>query len=155
MINVMDNTLRFASTIAKLIEQCRNKYYTMPWIINTMGMTNYMGLKLMVLAIIYSQPTFLIQIDSKVAKKRFECSLEPQAIRLIYDSYKYDRLYRGVEFPEDLDYKFVITSFVEGSYKQDTSLSPRDERYLNFLAYFGDLMVANSRENILGIVPYV
>lgn len=154
MISVMDNISRFASAVAKLIEQCHAKYYAMPWIINTMGMTNNMGLKFIVLTILHAQPTFLVQIDSKVVKKRFECSLEPQAIRIVYENCKYDRLFRKISFPEDLDYKFMITSYVEGSFKQDTSLSPRDERYLNFLAYFGELKVTRKGEDFLGIVPY-
>ncbi|XP_075981658.1 polynucleotide 5'-hydroxyl-kinase nol9 [Anticarsia gemmatalis] len=152
MINTMDNTFRYAQAIAKLIGECRAKYPTMPWIVNTMGMTNHMGLKFLLLTIIHTQPTFLVQIDAKVMKKRFEVPLHPDAIRVLYDNNKYDRLFKGIELPDDLDYNFILTKHVEGSNKHDTSQSPKDERYLSFIAYFGELM--NTYDNFLGIIPY-
>lgn len=153
MINTMDNTFRYADAVAQLIQHCHTKYHSMPWIVNTMGMTNHMGLKFILLSIIHTRPTFLVQIDSKVMKKRFECSLEPDAVRMLYENYKYDTLFRRIQFPDSVNYNFILTRHIEGSYKPDTSLSPKDERYLNFLAYFGELMYKHI-DGFLGIVPY-
>lgn len=154
MINTMNNMFRYTSTVAKLIDYCRSKYNYMPWIVNTMGMTNNVGLKFILLAIIRIQPTFLVQIDSKVMKKRFECYLEPDVIRNLYESYKGDRLFKDVFVSEDLDYNFILTKHIGETYKPDTSLATREERYLNFLAYFGELMDKRS-SNFLENVPYI
>lgn len=125
----------------------------MPWIINTMGMCTQVGLKLILLIILQAQPTFLTQIDTKVVSKRFECHFKPNIVKDKYNNFKNDRFFRNVECP-NLDYTFILTQHPEGSVKHNTALSPKDQRYLNYLAYFGELMNIYKGTQLLGIVPY-
>ncbi|KAJ8717124.1 hypothetical protein PYW08_005523 [Mythimna loreyi] len=155
IINTMDNANRYVAAVTEVLAHCRSNqaYSTMPWIINTMGMTTQMGLKFILLTILHAQPTFLMQIDTKVVKKRFECLFKPNAVRNMYQNFKYDRFFRNVELPH-LDYTFILAQTPEGSDKHNTAVSPKDQRYLNFLAYFGELMNIYKGTQLLGIVPY-
>ncbi|XP_013187710.2 polynucleotide 5'-hydroxyl-kinase NOL9 [Amyelois transitella] len=157
MINTMDNPRRYAAAVAELVTHCREHeaYQRMPWIVNTMGMCNAMGLKFITHTIMHTQPTFLLQIDSKAAKKRFQCYLNPGTIKNIYnEEFKNDSLFKHVPVPEALEYSFFLCDSLEVVGKKDFSLAPRDERYLNYLAYFGDLLRAREEKALLGITPY-
>uniref|UniRef100_A0A2A4JRJ4 Polynucleotide 5'-hydroxyl-kinase NOL9 n=1 Tax=Heliothis virescens TaxID=7102 RepID=A0A2A4JRJ4_HELVI len=155
MINTMDNVDRFVSAITKVFAHCfsHGEYSSMPWIVNTMGMCTQMGFKFLLLTILKAQPTFLLQIDSKVPKKRFDCYLKPDAVREMVENFKDERFFRNVEVSK-LDYTFILTKHAEGADKHNTALSPKDQRYLNFLAYFGDLININKGAPLLAIVPY-
>lgn len=155
IINTMDNANRYVSAVTEVLVHCRSNqaYSSMPWIINTMGMCTQMGLKFVLVTILYAQPTFLMQIDTKVVKKRFECFFKPNAVRNMYQNLKYDRFFRNVELPH-LDYTFILAQTPEGSDKHNTAVSPKDQRYLNYLAYFGELMNIHKGAQLLGIVPY-
>ena len=155
MINTMDNVNRYAKAVQQLIAHCICKYHnsSMPWIINTMGLCTQMGLKFLIMTIIQAQPTFLVQIDSNVNKKRFECHLKPDIVKNKYREFKYDHVLRNVALTK-LDYTFILTQHPDGSDKHNTALSPRDLRYLNYLAYFGELMNLYKGVQLLGIVPY-
>lgn len=74
-------------------------------------------------------------------------------MKKLYKNYKYDKFFRNVELP-DLDYNYILTKHVEGSDRHNTSLSPKDERYMNYLAYFGELMNIHNGVEFLAIVPY-
>ncbi|XP_059059017.1 polynucleotide 5'-hydroxyl-kinase NOL9 isoform X2 [Achroia grisella] len=155
MINTMDNTRRYAAAIAELIHYCHNNksFQTLPWIVNTMGMCNVVGLKFMLLTILRTQPTYLLQIDSKNPKKRFAYHLTSNAVRQLYSENYHDTLFRNIPFPEGLEYNFFISGCSEISTNSSHSLSPRDDRYLNYLAYFGSLLSAK-KQTLLGITPY-
>ncbi|XP_050352313.1 polynucleotide 5'-hydroxyl-kinase NOL9 [Nymphalis io] len=154
MINTMDNAKRYVSAVHSLITHCSNNetLANMRWIINTMGMTNVLGQKFITLIITLSKPTYLIQYESKSNKKRFESFLRPHNVKLMYEDYKNDYLFADSSYPNDLNYSFVLANDTERSFKGKFSLRPKDERYLNFVAYFSQLI--NIQKNILGIVPY-
>nr|XP_026492820.1 polynucleotide 5'-hydroxyl-kinase NOL9 [Vanessa tameamea] len=154
MINTMDNAKRYVSAVHSLITQCSNNetLANMRWIINTMGMTNVLGHKFITLIIILLKPTYLIQYESKSNKKRFESLLRPHNIKMMYEDYRKDYLFANTSCPNDLNYSFVLADDRERSFKGQFSLRPKDERYLNFLAYFSQLI--NIQNNFLGIVPY-
>lgn len=157
MINTMDNPRRYAAAVFELITYCcsDDRYRSMPWVVNTMGMCNAMGLKFISLIILLTKPTYLLQIDSKNAKKRFECYLSPATIKNMYfDRFQHDCLFKNVSKAEDLEYSFFVCNPMENLGKKDFSLAPRDERYLNYLAYFGLLLRARTETTLLGITPY-
>ncbi|XP_053614726.1 uncharacterized protein LOC128677718 isoform X2 [Plodia interpunctella] len=160
MINTMDNSKRYVAAVSMLIAHCHGTraYQSMPWIVNTMGMCNTVGLNFTTHIILHIKPTYLLQIDSKSAKKRFQCHLNPGAVRNLYDDYKKSYLFNRQfkEFtPENqsYEYSFFVCDPME-SWSKDFSLAPRDERYLNYLAYFGELLKAREEKTLLGITPY-
>lgn len=152
MISVMDNPTRYINAVAEVLAHCRSctKYKSMPWIINTMGMTNNMGLKVITLIIMHVQPTFVLQIDNK--KRGYGTELHPETARKLLNDFKNDRLFKNV-MDTDLSYKFFAYSREDNDMKS-MSLAPRDERYLNFLAYFGELLNVYNGPGLLGIIPY-
>lgn len=154
LINTMDNAQRYVSAIRSLITQCKcNKgLANMPWIVNTMGMTNVLGLKFITLIIILLKPTYLLQYESKKNNKRFDTLLTSKNIKHLYDRYKRDRLFANTSYPNDLNYSCVVADDTDKSVQSKFSLRPKDERYLNFLAYFSQLI--NRENNLLGVVPY-
>ncbi|CAH0764288.1 unnamed protein product [Diatraea saccharalis] len=157
MINTMDNPRRYATAVSALISHCCNneQLKSMPWIINTMGLCNAMGLKFMVLTILQAQPTHLLQIDSKNPKHRFEMYLDSRTIKNLYENtYKNDYLFKNLDLTLDFDYSFFVAHHTENPVKKNYSLPARDERYLNFLAYFGDMLVAKEQTSLLVIKPY-
>lgn len=152
MINPMDNPTRYVNAVAEVLANCRSctKYKSMPWIINTMGMTNNMGLKFITLIITHVRPTFVLQIDNK--KKGFGTELIPDVVKKLLYDYKKDRLFKDL-VNTDLCYKFFAYNREDSDVKS-MSLAPKDERYLNFLAYFGELLNIHRSPGLLGIVPY-
>ncbi|CAH0401349.1 unnamed protein product [Chilo suppressalis] len=157
MINTMDNPRRYATAVRTLISHCCNneQLKSMPWVINTMGLCNAMGLKFMTLIILQARPSHLLQIDSKNAKKRFEMYLDSSTTKKLYEeNYKNDPLFRGLDLTLDFDYSFFVAHHTENPVKRSFSLPARDERYLNFLAYFGELLSTKEQTDLLGIVPY-
>lgn len=156
MINTMDHPKRYVNAVETLIAHCYNdeRLKTMPWIVNTMGLTNALGLKFISLTILKVKPTFLLQVDSKNEKKKYDFHLYPQTVKNLYfEDYQNDPLFKNVTEAE-VDYKFFISHHTEKSHRNNFSLAPRDERYLNYLAYFGELLDTNHGD-LLGIVPYV
>ncbi|KAI5636104.1 mRNA cleavage and polyadenylation factor CLP1 p-loop domain-containing protein [Phthorimaea operculella] len=154
MINTMDNPRRYVAAIETLVAHCTadNRLKNLPWIVNTMGMTNTVGLKLISLNILHIQPTFLLQIDSKNVKKRYDFHLYAQTIKNLYfEDYQTDNFFSNVK-EVNLDYAFFLSHHTDNNTKNNFSLAPREERYLNFLAYFGSLLNMTSG-NLLGIVP--
>ncbi|KOB66730.1 Polynucleotide 5'-hydroxyl-kinase NOL9, partial [Operophtera brumata] len=143
IINTMDNAKRYLSAVSDLITSCRanERFRELPWIVNTMGLCNHMGLKFMTYIILQIEPTFLFQIHSKVPKKRFDVELDPVTITQLYEDYSNERSFQNVQSPHSLKYLFVIARHEENSLAKGGSvgsgLQPRDERYLNILAYFG------------------
>ncbi|KAJ2948613.1 hypothetical protein O0L34_g7867 [Tuta absoluta] len=155
MINTMDNPRRYVAAIETLVAHCNtdSRLKNLPWIVNTMGMTNTVGLKLISLIILQTQPTFLLQIDSKNVKKRYDFHLYAQTIKNLYfEDYQTDYFFANVK-EVNLDYAFFLSHHTDNNMKNNFSLAPREERYLNFLAYFGGLLNMTSA-NLLGIVPY-
>ncbi|XP_023953532.2 polynucleotide 5'-hydroxyl-kinase NOL9 [Bicyclus anynana] len=157
MINTLDNTKLYASAVQSLITFCHNNraFKQMPWIVNTMGMTNSVGLKFITLIITLLQPTYILQYESMEENLNFETLLTPTNVKELYEEYRNQKLFRNVTYPEDLDYFFVIAAGTDSPHmkKKTFSLSPKDERYLNFLAYFSQLVVRG--ESLLRITPYV
>ncbi|KAG7301324.1 hypothetical protein JYU34_014254 [Plutella xylostella] len=159
MINVMDNLRRYTNAVASLISYCssREQYRRMPWIVNTMGMCTPVGLKLLTLILLHLKPTFVVQMDSTNAKKRFECNLDAQTVMAkCSNEFRYERLLKDVRCPGNLDYEYFLSEqYTEGVGRGNNyCLAPRDERYLNYLAYFGELMDLHKDTEFLGIVPY-
>lgn len=155
----MDNPSRYISAVKQLFSFCLSiqSYHTMPWIVNTMGMCNNMGLKFISYIILELQPTYLYQIDSKSAKKRFEFELQSHVVSNFYEKHMKYRLFRTEKDPYSLDYTFILGVNEENGVSPQKGngslLLPRDERYLNVLAYFGQLLDIYGK-NILDIVPY-
>lgn len=161
IISTMDNAKRYLTAVSDLISYCRanEDFRELPWIVNTMGLCNHMGLKFMTYIILQIQPTFLFQIDSKISKKRFELELDPLTIAQLYEDYANDRSFRNVQNSYSLKYLFLIARHEENSSplkgsSVGSSLLPRDERYLNILAYFGELMNWNRSQGLMDISPY-
>ncbi|KAG6451710.1 hypothetical protein O3G_MSEX007293 [Manduca sexta] len=156
LISTMDSPSRYASALISLFEYCNSNenYKNMPWVVNTMGMSNNLGLKFITLTILLAQPTLLVQMDSINHKKRFEIDLHPLSVQGFLDSNNYDRIFKNVPHSEKIEYTFIISSPVELGAKTEVGLAARDQRYLNFLAYFGELMDIHTGPSILGIVPY-
>lgn len=145
MINTMDHPKRYINAVEMLIAYCYldERLKTMPWVVNTMGMTNALGLKFITLIILKLKPTFLLQIDSKNEKKRYDFHLYPQTVKNLYfEDFQNDPLFKNIS-ESQVDYKFFISHHTETSSKNNFSLAPRDERYLNYLAYFGELLDTN------------
>ena len=155
MINTMDNSKRYLSAVHTLLAQCHeNKTFSnMPWIVNTMGMTTTLGLKFITYIILATKPSYLLQYESKHARRRFDTLLRPQIVKQLYEEYnKRDYLFSNISCSVDLDYSFVVAYDTDDSEKGSFSLTPKDERYLNFLAYFSQLAVI--QKNLLAITPY-
>lgn len=157
MINTMDNPRRYAEAVTTLISHCRSdkQLQSMPWLINTMGMCNALGLKFITKVILEAEPTYLVQINTKNPKKRFDSLLDKQSVKKLYqENFHYDSLFKNVRYPEVLNYTFVVENHTDSPAKINSSLSPRDERYLNFVAYFSELLNPRQTTLFLGITPY-
>ncbi|KAL4705584.1 hypothetical protein ACJJTC_006912 [Scirpophaga incertulas] len=157
MINTMDNPRRYAAAVDEIITYCSNqeRLKSMPWIVNTMGMTNAMGLKFITMIILRTRPTFLFEIDSKNPKKKFEMHLKPEVIRTLYQNdYKNAAMFANVTCTKDFDYRYIIADHVDNPVKKNYSLAARDERYFNVLSYFADLLIKNNKDELLSVVPY-
>lgn len=158
MINTMDNAKLYASAVQTLITQCLNNsaFGEMPWIVNTMGMTNSVGLKFITLIITLLNPTYVLQYESKLPNQRFERLLTASNVSDLFEEYQSQSgdLFKNVICSEDLDYSFIVAHDVDSPHasKGTFKLRPRDERYLNFLAYFSQLLTTG--QTLLGITPY-
>ncbi|CAD0203288.1 unnamed protein product [Chrysodeixis includens] len=154
MINPMDNSTRYANAVTEVLVGCHARYSSLRWVVNTMGMCNYMGLRFLIHAILHTQPSFVMQIDSKIPKKRFEYHLTASKVQELYENWKHIKILRCCAAPT-LRYDFVHAAAMEGCHKHNTSRSPKDDRFLNYLAYFGKLMNGNSgARSLLQILPY-
>ncbi|KAJ0174247.1 hypothetical protein K1T71_010393 [Dendrolimus kikuchii] len=156
LINTMDKPSLYIDAVNSLITYCKNQeeFKNMPWIVNTMGMCNNMGLKFIMYTILKINPTYLLQIDSRKAKKRFESGLDQESIKqLYYTSFNNDYILKTIEMPENFNYEYFVTVHTE-CLKNVYSIAPRDERYLNFLAYFGEVLNIYSGCGFMDITPY-
>lgn len=157
IINVLDNLKRYTTAVSDLIDYCKTKdeYQNLPWIVNTMGMCDAVGLKLLTYVIIQLQPTFLIQIDSTSVKKKFDRNIEAHIVKRLYrEEYQHDLLFSNVTFNKKLEYQFVGCLHDSSYVGINTCLSPRDERYLSVLAYFGAMLDVHNKSKFLEITPY-
>lgn len=157
MINTMDNPKRYILAINELITYCKHAYQSMPWIVNTMGMCNQLGLKFITYIIVQVQPTFLYQINSKIPKKRYEFHLHSSIIKKLYKDFSRDSLFDPLHDPTKLEYTFLLEKFDEVSSEKFAggTMTPREERYLNVLSYFGMLPDIHRTKGLLEIVPYM
>ncbi|XP_072942710.1 polynucleotide 5'-hydroxyl-kinase NOL9 [Epargyreus clarus] len=156
MINPLDNMRRYVNAVVELITHCANdeRLRDMRWIVNTMGLCNVVGLHFITIVILHCRPTYLLQIDSKNAKKRYDMFLRPQLVAAHYDYYKNMRLFANTTCPDNLEYDFILSHHTDSPVKNNNTLAPRDERYLNYLAYFSELLGINRGSTLLGITPY-
>lgn len=154
MINPMDNCVRYVNAVTEVLVDCHARFSNLRWVVNTMGMCNTIGLRFIIHTILHTQPTFVMQIDSNIRKKRFEHQLHDYKVQELYDEWKHVKIFRCCNAPT-LKYAFVHAKAVEGCDKHNTSRSPKDDRFLNYLAYFGRLMNVNSgARSLLQILPY-
>ncbi|XP_038211647.1 polynucleotide 5'-hydroxyl-kinase NOL9 [Zerene cesonia] len=153
IISTMDNVSRYINAVKSIIVFSAEHFSHLPWIINTMGMTNALGLEIITLIIMITEPDLVLQYDSNNAKKNFASHLSPHNVLDLYKKFRYNKLFRGMLCP-NLEYSFILAPDAEAITKS-RSLAPRDERYLSFLAYFGQL-ASNIKPNgwLLDIVPY-
>lgn len=160
MISVMDNPNRYLNAVDQLITKCKENdlMSSIPWIVNTMGMCNAMGLKFISYIILRVQPTYLLQIDLPNIKKNFPHHLTSQKVEELYYLYKHDRFFTNLSRQDPLSYAYLVTgaeTFHNKDNSDNASLAPRDQRYLNVLAYFGELArLHNTKTSLLGITPY-
>ncbi|XP_063626820.1 polynucleotide 5'-hydroxyl-kinase NOL9 [Cydia splendana] len=155
IINTMDNPRRYATAVQQLIAYCHSepRFRDLPWIVNTMGMVNALGLQFMALITILLQPTFILQIDSKNPKKRYAHYLDSDTVKSLYYKYQYNYLFKPIKLQNELDYALIVSN--ADSVKGNFSLPPKEERYLNFLAYFGSMMTNHATDDfLLSVVPY-
>ncbi|XP_061721138.1 polynucleotide 5'-hydroxyl-kinase NOL9 [Cydia pomonella] len=155
IISTMDNPRRYATAVQQLIAYCHSepRFRDLPWIVNSMGMVNALGLQFMALITILLQPTFILQIDSKNPKKRYAHYLDSDTVKSLYYKYQYHYLFKPIKLQNELDYALILSS--ADSVKGNFSLPPKEERYLNFLAYFGSMMTNNATDDfLLSVVPY-
>ncbi|XP_047518226.1 polynucleotide 5'-hydroxyl-kinase NOL9 [Pieris napi] len=154
IISTMDNIQRYVNAVKCVISYSRDNFSMIPWVINTMGMTNAVGLKFMALIITLAQPDFVLQYDSRNAKKCFDTRLTAANVKDLLRKYKYDKIFSNVK-NDVSDYSLIIAPEAEILGPNKSPLIPRDERYLSFLAYFGDLAADLDHEKCLfGITPY-
>lgn len=153
MINVADCLRRYVNGVAKLVNHCSSheEYLNMPWVVNTMGMTTDMGVRLITYIITCLKPTTVVQLDDKVNKKGFYKSLKAKTVEKFYKSYREnDVLFENTQLP-NLNYKFIL---YEQCPDNKTGLAAHERRLLNYIAYFGELLDANTTVGFLGITPY-
>lgn len=157
----MDSPKRYLRAVNMLLTKCTEnpKLNSMPWIVNTMGMCNAVGLKFMCFIILKTRPTFLMQIELQAVKKNFECRLTPQKVEELRGRYK--RQYPFYEVSREVAPSYFYIMAPAETYRvnknagnDNFTLAPRDERYLNFLAYFGELAEIHKCVDLLGIRPY-
>ncbi|XP_022128542.2 polynucleotide 5'-hydroxyl-kinase nol9 [Pieris rapae] len=155
IISTMDNIQRYVNAVKSVISYSRDNFSMIPWVINTMGMTNAVGLKFMALIITLAQPDFVLQYGSRNAKKCFDTRLTAANVKDLLRKYKYDKIFSNLK-NDVSEYSLIMAPEVEILGPNKSSLIPRDERYLSFLAYFGDLAVDLDHENLwlFGITPY-
>ncbi|KPJ04021.1 Polynucleotide 5'-hydroxyl-kinase NOL9 [Papilio xuthus] len=157
MISAMDNPKRYLNAVDQLIAECKDNDFmsSIPWIVNTMGMCNALGLKFITYIIQRIQPTLLLQIELQNTKKNFPYHLTIQKVEELYEQYKYDRLFANLPRQNELSYTHVVTeavTFRTNTNSDSTSLAARDQRYLNFLSYFGQ--IADYSSSLLNVTPY-
>lgn len=157
LINTMDNTRRYANAVKEIIAYCysEERFRGLPWIVNTMGMCNALGQQLMTLITLLIQPTFMLQMDCKNPKKRFEHYFDANTVQSLYNQYQWNYLFSSISPPDVLEYAFVVSS-ADSGIKNNFSMTPKNERYLNFLAYFGSMLVTYTcpTDCLLDVVPY-
>ena len=74
-VNVSDVLHRYRKGLEEICRYLGDKYLDIPWIINTMGFNRGLGLTLLKETIQLFQPTTLIEIQSRHAKKNYEVNL--------------------------------------------------------------------------------
>ncbi|CAH4030320.1 unnamed protein product [Pieris brassicae] len=155
IISTMDNIQRYVNAVKSVISYSRDNFSMIPWVINTMGMTNAVGLKFMALIITLTQPDFVLQYDSRNTKKCFDTRLTAANVKDLLQKYKYDKIFSNVK-SDISEYSLIMAPEVEILGPNKSSLIPRDERYLSFLAYIGDLAADLDHEKLclFGITPY-
>ncbi|CAK1550758.1 unnamed protein product [Leptosia nina] len=155
MISTMDNIHLYINAVKSVITYSREHFNTIPWIINTMGMTNNVGLKLMIIIILLAQPDYVLQYDSKNPKKCFDTRFTPDNVEKMFNRFKYEKQFVGLTSTVT-DYSLIMAPEAEILQPNKSPLIPRDERYLSFLAYFAQLFQNSndSRYWLLGATPY-
>ncbi|XP_050674559.1 polynucleotide 5'-hydroxyl-kinase NOL9 [Leptidea sinapis] len=158
VISTMDNTKCYVNAVQQLISYCKDNehYKTMPWIVNTMGMTNALGLKFMTMIIHLIRPHYLLQYNCNNMKKNYSTKLYARNVMQLFDQFKRDRLFQNISYSY-LEYDFIFAPDVNTLLVNKFSLAPRDERYLSFLAYFGELCETFTKDIhswVFGITPY-
>ncbi|XP_068620756.1 polynucleotide 5'-hydroxyl-kinase NOL9 [Battus philenor] len=161
MISTMDNPRLYVTAVEDLVARCADdeRLRCLPWIVNTMGMCNAIGLKFITFIILRIRPTFLLQIELHSLKKNFEFLLTPQKVEELHKLYKNDRIFANLSRHHQLSYSYISSPAEsyrvnKGNVSDNFSLAPRDERYLNFLAYFGKLANIHKSMQLLHIKPY-
>lgn len=161
LINVVENINRYVNAITSLAEFLYSsaEYVKMPWIINTMGFTDSIGLKLLNVILNLFKPTNVIEMKSATSKNNFSMDITPQNI----NEFQYDIDYQSWEHykpnvshnfkyfecaPYQNLWKNVDKSFVS------RNINTRTERLLNVLGYFSE-MASLKCLSLLNIVPYM
>ncbi|KPJ09586.1 Polynucleotide 5'-hydroxyl-kinase NOL9 [Papilio machaon] len=157
MINTMDNPKRYLNAVDQLIAECKDNdiMSNIPWVVNTMGMCNTIGLKFISYIILRIQPTFLLQIELQNMKKNFPYRLTSQKVEELYEQYKHDKFFANLSRQDPLSYAYVVTgaeTFRTNTNSDNMTLAARDQRYLNLLSYFGG--IADYTSSLLNITPH-
>lgn len=125
-IDISFNPEEYLTCIQELLKSCENTK-TLPTLINYMGYSRGLGLNLAANVIVEVQPTMLVQIQSRYAKKNFSHLLTPDFVqehRLPITSWK----------KKKLSYSFVTMESMSDS-RKGWDLQPRQIRELKVLAY--------------------
>ena len=71
-VDVSSSQLRFLKCLVELHKSC-SELTSMPWIINTMGFTEGLGIHLMKKAVEMFKPTTIVQIESRYTLMKLSC----------------------------------------------------------------------------------
>lgn len=131
----------------------------MPWVINTMGFIDSIGLKLLTVILNLFKPTVLIEMKSAITKNNFCMDITSRNI----NTFQYDVDFQTWEHcvpnvSHDFEYfecapyqqlwKNVDKSFIS------RNINTRTERLLNVLAYFSEMTSSNCL-SLLNVIPYL
>lgn len=110
----------------------------MPTVINYMGYSKGLGIKIASTVITLVKPTNLIQIDSRHKNKNFPCDLNLANIRKNCDYFR----------SEAVDFNYRIHKLISAAEEfKGWKLEPRQARELCILAYLGEGMT-NSHKSL-------
>ncbi|KAJ8960421.1 hypothetical protein NQ318_013703 [Aromia moschata] len=102
-----------------------------PTLINTMGFVQGIGLNIISSAIIFIQPTEVIQIESRKSSKNFRTNLSIEVVHQNCDLFESNRV--------TLNYNLRKIEAMSDN-RDGWSLQPRESREMCVLSYFGQMM---------------
>ncbi|XP_077292617.1 polynucleotide 5'-hydroxyl-kinase nol9 [Arctopsyche grandis] len=161
LINVVENADRYLNAVGDLCEflQGCDRYKNIPWIVNTMGFTNALGLKFLTAILSICKPSAVVEIQHPLLNNNFPMKITNENINVYKQSedftswtnYKRDVLhnYKYFECPTfQQKARYMTKPFIR------RNLDSKTERVLNVIAYFSK-MVSTKSLSLLNLQPNV